>query len=63
MGISGGSVVKNSPANERDMVSIPGMGRSSWEGNANPLQHSCQGNLMDREAWHAIAHGVINSQT
>ena len=50
MGFPGGSAVKNSPANARDAVSIPGLGRS-WEGNANPLQYSCRGNLMDREAW------------
>ena len=37
-------VVKNSPANAgdtRDTSSIPGLGRSSGEGNGNPLQHSC----------------------
>ena len=25
--------------------------RSLREGNGNPLQYSCLGNLMDREAW------------
>ena len=28
-----------------------------------PLQHSCLGNLMDRGARQAIAHGVAESQT
>ena len=28
--------------------SVPGMGRSPGEGNDNPLQYSCLGNLMDR---------------
>ena len=27
------------------------------EGNGNPLQYSCLGNLMDRGAWQAIVHG------
>ena len=26
------------------------------ERNGNPLQHSCLGNLMDREAWWATVH-------
>ena len=36
-GFPGGSVVKNPPANAGD----PGSGRSSGEGNGNPLQYSC----------------------
>ena len=28
------------------------------EGIGNPLQYSCLGNPMDREAWPAIVHGV-----
>ena len=42
-------MVKNLPANAGDDSSIPGSERSSGEGNANPLQYSCLGNLMDRE--------------
>ena len=38
-------------------------GRSPGEGNDNPLQCSCLGNLMDREAWQTPVHGVTNSQT
>ena len=34
-------VVKNLPANARDMGSIPGSGRSSGGGNGNPLHYSC----------------------
>ena len=30
---------------------IPGLGISPGEGNGNPLQYSCLGYLMDREAW------------
>ena len=45
-------VVKNPPASDgdgRDVGSIPGSGRSSGEGNGNPLQYSCLENPMDRE--------------
>ena len=47
-------VVKDLPANAgdtRDLVSIPGLGRTPGEGNGNPLQYSCLGNSMDRGAW------------
>ena len=47
MGFPGASVVKNTPANTRDLGSIPGLGRSPGEGNGNPLQYSCLGNPMD----------------
>ena len=59
-------VVKNLPANEGDTGDtglIPGSGRSPRGGNGNPLQYSCQENLMDRGAWLATVHGVSKSQT
>ena len=56
-------MVKNLPANAEDAGSVPESGRSSGEGNGNPLQHSCLGNPMDRGAWWAIVHGVAKSQT
>ena len=59
-------MVKNLPdyvGDLRDTGSIPGSGRSLGEGNDNPLQYSCLENPMDREAWEAIVHGVIKSQT
>ena len=37
---------------------IPGSGRSPAGGHGNPLQYSCLGNAMDREAWRATVHGV-----
>ena len=40
------------------MCLIPGSGRFPGEGNGNPLQYSCLGNPMDREAWRASVHGV-----
>ena len=33
------------------------------EGNGNPLQYSCLGNLMDGGAWWAAVHGVAKSWT
>ena len=41
--------------------SIHRLGRSPGEGNSNPLQYSCLGNLMDRGAWQATVHGVSTS--
>ena len=50
-GYSGGSVVKNLPANAtdaRDLGLIPGWGRSPGIGNGNPLQCSCLEDSKDR---------------
>ena len=63
MGFPGGSDGKESACNVGDLGSIPGLGRSSGEGNGNPLQYSCLKNPMDRGAWQATAHGVTKSQT
>ena len=57
-GFPGGLVVKNLPTNAGDVGLIPGLGRLPGEGNGNPLQFFCLGNLMDRGAWQAIVHGV-----
>ena len=54
-------MVKNLPANARDLGLIPGSGRSAKEGNGNPLQYSCLGNPMDRGSWWATVHGVAES--
>ena len=48
-GFLGGSVVKNLPANARDMGSIPGPGRSLGVGGSNPLQYSCLENPWTEE--------------
>ena len=50
-GFPGGSVVKNPPINAGNKSLIPEWGRSFGEGNGCPLQYSCLGNPMDREAW------------
>ena len=63
MGFPGGSVVKNPPANARDVSSIPELGGSPGGGNGNPFQYSCLENSMDRGAWWATVHGVAKSQT
>ena len=57
MGFPGGSMIKNLPVNSGDMGLIPGSGRSSGEGNGNPLQNSCLENPMDREALWATTTG------
>jgi len=44
-------MVKNLPANAKDMGSIPGLERSPGGGNGNPLQYSCLENSKSREAW------------
>ena len=48
MGFPGGAVVKNPPANARDMSNFPGLYRSPGVGTGNPLQHSCLENSTDR---------------
>ena len=45
------------------MGSIPGSGGSPGDGNGNPLQDSCLGDLTDRGAWWAAIQGVTQSQT
>ena len=59
-------VVKKLPSNEgdaRDMGSIPGSGRSSEEGNDNPLQYSCLESPMDRGAWLAVVYIYMGLQS
>ena len=46
------------PFSVGDVYLIPGSGGSPGEGNGNPLQYSCLGNPMDREAWQATFHRV-----
>ena len=63
LGFSGGSDGEESVCNARDLGSVPGLGRSSGEGNSNPLQYSCLGNPLDRGAWWAMVHEVAKSWT
>ena len=58
-------VVKNLPATagEWDAILIPGPGRSPGGGNGNPIQYFCLENPMDRGAWQAVVHRVVESWT
>ena len=64
---SGGSGVKNLPANAG---SVREWGRSPGGENGNPLQYSCLGNPMDRGAWWAavlwglqrVRHDLVTEQ-
>ena len=56
-------MIKNSPASAADTGLIPGSGRSSGEGNGNPLQYSFLENPMDRGDWWATVLGVAESIT
>ena len=42
---------------------FPGSGRLPGGGNGNPLQYSCLENPMDRGAWRATVHGLVESDT
>ena len=52
--------IKNLPAKQETWVPIPGSGRSSGEGNGNPLQYSCLQNSMD--AWSATSSAHAQSR-
>ena len=64
-GFQGGLVVKNLPANaeDGDVGSITGLGRSPGGEHSNPLQYSCLENPMDRGAWQATVLGITKSRT
>ena len=59
--------VKNLPAMQEPQEAwapeglIPGLGRSPGGGHGNPLQDSCLEDPMDRRAWRATEHRVVNS--
>ena len=59
----GGSDGKVSACDVGDPGLIPGPGKSSGEGNGNPLQYSCLDNPVDGGAWQATVHGVSKSWT
>ena len=63
LGFPGGTVVKNPPANARDMALIPELERSPVVGNDNLRQYSWLENSMDRGVWGAIVHGISTHQT
>ena len=59
----GRSDCKASAYNMGDPGLIPGLGRSPWEGNGNPLQYSCLENPMDGGVWWEADHRVAKSRT
>ena len=62
-GFPSGSDGKDSACNSGDPGSIPRLGRSSGEGNGNPLQYFCLENPKDRGAWKATVLGITKSWT
>ena len=54
-------MVKNLPEMQEMQVQLLGQKDTLEKGNGNPLQYSCLGNSMDRGAWWAIVHGVLES--
>ena len=56
LGLPGGSVVENPPANAEGMGSIPGS--SPGDENGNPLHYSLPGKSHGRGACRVIVHGV-----
>ena len=63
MGFAGGSDSKESACNSGDPGLIPWSGRSLGRGDGNPLHCSFLKNPMDRGAWWAAVHRVVQSQT
>ena len=60
---SGGSDCRESICSAQDPGLIPGSGRSSGEGNGDPLEYSCLEQSMGRGAWRAAVQGVAKSRT
>ena len=58
-----GSDSKESACNAGELGLIPGSGRSSGEGNGNPLHCSCLDNPREGGAWWAAVYGVAQSRT
>ena len=48
-GFPGGSDSKELPGMQENLHSVPGLGRSSGEGNGYPVQYSCLENSMEKE--------------
>ena len=55
----GGSDGKEPACNAGDLGSVSGLGRLPGGRLGSPLQYSCLENPMDRGAWWATVHGVI----
>ena len=55
-------MVKKLPAMQETQVLSLGEEDPLEKEMASPLQYSCLGDPMDREAWRAIVHGVTKSR-
>ena len=58
-----GSDGRESSLKAGDWGLIPGLGRSPGEGNGYLLQRSCLEISMDKGAWWATVHGVVELDT
>ena len=58
-----GSGGKESAGNSEDPDSILGSGRAPGGGHGYPLHCSCLENSLDRGAWQATVHGVVEADT
>ena len=63
VGFPDGSDGKGSTCNAGNRGWIPGLGRSSQEGNGYPLQYSCLENSIDRGVWQATVLGIAKGWT
>ena len=63
MGFPGSSGSEGSSCNAGDTGLIPGLERSTGEGNGNQLQYSCLENPMDRGALQAIQSDTTEQLT
>ena len=63
MGFPGSSDSEGSSCNAGDTGLIPGLERSTGEGNGNQLQYSCLENPMDRGALQAIQSDTTEQLT
>ena len=62
-GFPSGSDDKESACNERDLGSIPGLGRSPGGEDGNPLQYSCLENPHVQRSLASYSPGVTKNQT
>ena len=57
-----GPVVQNPAASAGDAGLIPESGRSSGEGNGNPLQYSCLRNPVEDLGSQRVRHDLVTKQ-
>ena len=54
-------VGKESACSAGELSLIPGLVRSSGEGNDKPLEYACLENAMDRAPWQATVYGLARA--